>query len=129
MPGSAEGQWIGIQWGGQRWALSTRQASAVFQCTRERDSRPALIDLEVHAGAPVFLIPFGDCFGVEGVERDEGSSNRQGWVVVLADVGSSQVGCRVDDVVGPFHSAATAGRVGFEGLDWTVLQRAGARRA
>jgi len=121
-PAVHESQWVGVLWRDSRWALPLAQVAAVFRAAAGGEAKVAesLLDLEVHAGEPVFVVPFENCFEVSLVPQALAGCSSP-WVLVLA--GATGLACRVDEIVGPFHAVAKQQELTYQGQVWVVSVR------
>jgi hypothetical protein len=122
LPEPAVNQWLGVVVDGRYLAISVPHVAAVFRnLSAPQSSGSKVIDVAVHAGAPVFIAKLSTVFeAIKDADNhaDEFSGH---WVVVLSNPIDTQVGFRADQVKGPFHAIAREGQVSYEGLLWQVL--------
>ena len=124
-------EWLGVWIGDTRAALPTRAIHAVFSTQKKMDPDPAIapLDVQVHAGVPVFLMPLAEWlahqFESEQAMPVPGSLASTGqWVVAFQPAGADVhttvpcVGCRVQGIRGPFRASADAGQVYVDGVPW-----------
>lgn len=127
---SASIQWMGVQWQGGDYALPLSSIGAVFRAAHsEQLAEKKILDIEVHAGAAVFVRPFTSCFDLSATMQDPKLNEERRWVVVLITQGQSLIGCRVNQVVGPFWAEAHAEKVVHAGRDWSLLRPLGKNHA
>ncbi len=116
---SAPIQWLGVQWQGGFYSVPLTEICAVFRAEHtEHLAEKKILDIEIHAGAAVFVKPFPTCFDLSPFPQDMSLDEERRWVVVLNSLGHSQIGCRVHQVVGPFWADALSMRVLHAGRDW-----------
>ena len=115
-------QWMGIVINERRLALSVPCIAAVFRCTSvPRAKNSKVIDVVVHAGAPVFIAKLSSVFEAVREIEDRSDETHGEWVVVMAFPVDPQLGFRADHVKGPFHAIARDGQVSYDGNLWQVL--------
>lgn len=114
-------QWLGVIADERYLALSVPQVAAVFRNdVSNQISSAKVIDVVVHAGAPIFIARLSSLLGVIR-ERGEQETHLGQWVIVLALPVDHQLGFRADQVLGPFHAMARDGQVLYEGRHWKVI--------
>lgn len=119
-------QWIGVEWQGGRYALPLSSIGAVFRAEHaEQLAEKKLLDIEIHAGAAVFVRSFAACFDLTTQAKQADTDEERRWVVTLLSQGASPIGCRVHQVVGPFWAEAMADRVMHSGRDWSLVRPQG----
>lgn len=119
-------QWIGVQWQGGYYALPLSSLAAVFKTsTYEGASRPSELDIEVHDGAPVFMRTFSHCFDLSGLPASSFVQEELKWALIVNVPGSSPLGSRVNQVVGPFWDELKSSSVNHDGHDWLLVQPRG----
>jgi hypothetical protein len=113
--------WLGLRIDGQKMALSMSKVSAVFRSHMPNDAGSSqTIDVEVHGGGPVFMIPIGLLFN-EATDTIELEPKPDAWVVVLSRDLGENLGVRVDQVHGPFQAQPADGLVMDRHESWQVL--------
>ena len=126
-------EWLGVWIGDTRAAFPVAAIHAVFSTQiKNRDaSAIAPLDIQVHAGVPVFLMPLAHWLPLH-FESEEASTpapvhDHDGpWIVAfqpaVADTqsGHPSVGCRVQGIRGPFRANADAGHVVMDGVRWPI---------
>ena len=119
-------QWVGVQWQGGFYALVLSGIKAVIKTSPLRQSHlHSGLDIEIHDGAPVFMRPFELCYelaspapiGLDGEEFD--------WALIVNVPNTSNLGCRVQQVVGPFWDELKSVSVRHDGHDWLLVQPRG----
>lgn len=118
-------QWIGVEWMGGHYAVPLSDIGSVFRAAHaEQMAEKNLLDVEVHAGAAVFLRPLSSCFDIPPADPlHSRAEEERRWVVVLRSEGLSQIGCRVHNVVGPFWVNPQAVRATHAGRDWLLVRK------
>ena len=122
LPEPAVYQWLGVVVGERHLAISVPHVAAVFRnlgVTQSGDSK--VIDVAVHAGAPVFIAKLSTVFEALKEADNQAAESTGQWVVVLSNPIDTQVGFRADQVKGPFHAIAREGQLSYEGHLWQVL--------
>lgn len=123
-------QWIGVQWRGGFYALLLSGVTAVFKASQAQSDPPTPnLDIELHDGAPVFMRPFNQCFelGVpQGLSHDDEEFR---WALIVNVPGASPLGCRVNQVVGPFWDELKSSSIHHEGHDWQLVHPFGGGHA
>ena len=116
-------QWIGVQWQGGHYALPLSSLAAVFktQSTSPTGKR-AELDIEVHDGAPVFMRAFSSCFDLNSHSPPNSAPEELKWALILNVPGTTPMGCRVHQVVGPFWDELKSSAFNHEGQDWLLVQ-------
>jgi hypothetical protein len=131
-------QWIGVQWRGGFYALLLSGVTAVFKASQaQSDSSTPNLDIELHDGAPVFMRPFNQCFelGVHlglmpGLTPDLTRDDEEfRWALIVNVPGASPLGCRVNQVVGPFWDELKSSAIQHEGHDWQLVHPLGGGHA
>ncbi len=131
-------QWIGVQWRGGFYALLLSGVTAVFKASQaQSDSSTPNLDIELHDGAPVFMRPFNQCFelGVHlglmpGLTPDLTRDDEEfRWALIVNVPGASPLGCRVNQVVGPFWDELKSSAIHHEGHDWQLVHPLGGGHA
>jgi hypothetical protein len=123
-------QWIGVQWHGGFYALPVSLVAAVFKATQTKaDSQPPYLDVEVHDGAPVFMHSFEYCFELGSVAVPSLEQEEFRWALILNLPGGSPLGCRVQQVLGPFWDELKSESVHHDGQDWHLIQPRGGLHA
>jgi len=114
-------QWIGVQWRGGFYALLLSGVTAVFKAnsTKQAQLSPDL-DIEIHDGEPVFMRSFNQCFEL-GKLPELSLDEEFRWALIVNGPGASPLGCRVNQVVGPFWSDWKSAVVHHEGHDWLLV--------
>jgi chemotaxis signal transduction protein len=105
--------WLGLRINGERYALPASHVYSVFLCPALEQSIKDLkiSGVVVHEGEPVFLRNHFQLLktspGVYSMAAWQQSLKRDQapWVVVLKDGSDKGLGFRVNNIVGPFHSA------------------------
>lgn len=125
-------EWLGAWIGDLRIALPTATIHAVFSTQRQHpsDATIAPLDIEVHAGVPVFLMPLAELLPRQFESAAPLPANLQTsspdhpWVVAfqpLVTESTTQatcVGCRVEGIRGPFRGDAAQGHILVDGVQW-----------
>jgi hypothetical protein len=116
--------WLGATLGQERIAIALNELGAVFKSgtTATLQATLAPLDLELHAGSPVFMTTLRALFeptpGTPGVAASEHGE----WVITRQHPHGSLLGCRVQTVHGPFYAHPESNdTVMFEGKAWTVF--------
>ena len=106
-------QWLGVKWQGKHYAISLNHISAVFKTSPSTpsDASNFNLDVAVHDGGVVFIKEFQACFDV------------------LHSALASNIGCRVQSVVGPFWAKSGLASLEHEGQQWVVVHRSGVAHA
>ena len=123
--------WMGLRWAGQCLALRVSQLAMVFR-SRAPASAPSQsaalpVDVEVHAGVPVFVQPLSHLLqplvheGGTWPATPDTLSAGAGWVVALKVPSGSALGCRVDSLVGPFQARAEGGVLVHDQREWRIM--------
>jgi hypothetical protein len=116
-------QWLGIQWQGGFYAVPLKMIAAVFRAAHaENLAERKILDIEIHAGAAVFMKSFTDCFDVPLQFAHEDSDEERRWVLVMNTLQASQIGCRIHQVVGPFWADPHSSHVAYDGKQWLQIQ-------
>jgi hypothetical protein len=126
-------EWLGVWIGDTRAAFPTTAIHAVFstQISHRDDTMIAPLDIQVHAGVPVFLMPLIDWLprhfeSEQALPPGEPQDIDGTWVVAFqpggADTQAStpSVGCRVQGIRGPFRASPEAGHVEMDGVRWPI---------
>jgi hypothetical protein len=125
-------EWLGVWIGDTRAAFPTSAIHAVFstQIKHQDEAMIAPLDVQVHAGVPIFLMPLTTWlphhFQSEQALSSSQDQDLEGpWVVAfapgMADTqASTSVGCRVQGIRGPFRASADAGHVEIDGVQWPI---------
>jgi hypothetical protein len=126
-------EWLGVWIGDTRAAFPTTAIHAVFSThiKPRADAMIAPLDIEVHAGVPVFLMPLADWLphhfqSEQALSADQTPALEGAWIVAfqpgIADTQASMpsVGCRVQGIRGPFRACAEAGHVAMDGVRWPI---------
>ena len=124
-------EWLGVWIGDTRAAFPTAAIHAVFSTQNKsgHDAAIAPLDVQVHAGVPVFLMPLAEWlplqFESEQALASSHTSVPEGqWIVAFQPHGADPqtavpcVGCRVQGIRGPFRADAEAGHVDMDGVRW-----------
>lgn len=125
-------EWLGVWIGDVRVALPTAAIHAVFSTQNKNrdDSAIAPLDIEVHAGLPVFLMPLSEWLPQQFVSPPSAPLPvtpplpDRAWVVAFQPVGSESqsqmpcVGCRVEGIRGPFRGEEISGHIHMDGMTW-----------
>ncbi len=120
--------WLGATMGQLRLAIELRELGAVFKSgtTSNLLGKLAPLDIELHAGTPVFMTTLQALFEPTPGVPVEASSAQGEWVVTRQHPNGSLLGCRVQSVHGPFYAHTTSSdSVMFEGRSWTVFSPKG----
>lgn len=119
---TAPSQWLGIECYDACWAVVLQQVQSVFHAAASAQAASGkILDIEVHAGAPVFIQAFEACFGLPdsaAITAPEQEDRR--WIVVPQQSGSTNTGCRVHQVLGPFWAAPVDGHVAYDNRLWRI---------
>ena len=129
---SATPLWLGATLGQERLAIRLTDIGAVFKSTSTSAAHAARapLDLEMHAGMPVFMTSFETLFEPSNGHTTAIPSALGEWVVVRRHLDGTHVGCRVQSVHGPFHALADdKGCVTFEGKRWSLYAPKGLTHA
>ena len=126
-PGQASDrpEWLGVLIGGECLAVPITQLGAVFSSHKKNSINSKLdpLDVEVHAGTPVFLTPITHLLRANSTVAPLSSlpDAQQGdWVLTVKTASSGVLGCRVDGIRGPFAASPENDTVQFEGRSWSV---------
>lgn len=125
-------EWLGAWLGEQRVAFPTAAIHAVFSTQNNipADEAIAPLDILVHAGVPVFLMPLTDWLphhfeSTTTLELAKSLPGHPGpWIVAFQPQAHDPVnatpcvGCRVHGIRGPFRANAHDGQVQFDGVEW-----------
>lgn len=125
-------EWLGAWIDGQRVAFPTPAIHAVFSTQQEGSVDTAImpLDVHVHAGVPVFVMPLSHWLPEPRQteptsDAHEASTDAAAaWIVAFqpdpadAPGNSPCVGCRVQGIRGPFRASEHAGYVEFDGVRW-----------
>ena len=125
-------EWLGAWIGDVRVAFPTAAIHAVFSTQNKNrgDSVIAPLDIEVHAGLPVFLMPLHEWLHQQFVSPQSAPLPvtpplpNSAWVVAFQPAGSESqsqmpcVGCRVEGIRGPFRGEAISGQIHMDGMTW-----------
>jgi len=131
-------QWIGVQWRGGFYALLLSGVTAVFKASQaQSDSSTPNLDIELHDGAPVFMRSFNQCFELgahlglmPGLTPDLTRDDEEfRWALIVNVPGASPLGCRVNQVVGPFWDELKSSAIHHEGHDWQLVHPLGGGHA
>ena len=125
-------EWLGAWIGDVRVAFPTASIHAVFSTQNKKPPDAAItpLDVEVHAGVPVFLMPLMEWLPhqFESTQPLPPPVSTQGgqWVVAFQPrEADSQphapcVGCRVEGIRGPFRGDAVSGHILVDGVQWPI---------
>ena len=127
-------EWLGAWLGDLRVAFPTDSIHAVFSTQNKSDLDSAIdpLDVLVHAGVPVFLMPATDCLATQFVSPHppppiaDGTLGKSSWVVSFQPQGldsqlaMTSVGCRFQGIRGPFRAPPQDGCVSFDGISWPI---------
>ena len=118
-------EWLGVLIGDECLAISITQLGAVFSSHKKNivNSKLYPLDVEVHAGTPVFLAPIGHLLRANsGVATLSSLPDAQqgDWVLTVKTASSGVLACRVDGIRGPFAASPENDSVQFEGRTWSV---------
>lgn len=120
---AAPSQWLGIECHNGCWAVVLHQVQQVFQASTSASAASVrILDIEVHAGSPIFIQPFEACFSLPGSLDTTTDDEDRRWIVVPQQAGSAMTGCRVHQVLGPFWSAPAEGHVAYDNRVWRIIQ-------
>lgn len=123
-------QWIGVQWRGGFYALLLSGVTAVFKASQaQSDSSTPNLDIELHDGAPVFMRPFNQCFELGVYQGNPLDDEEFRWALIVNVPGASPLGCRVNQVVGPFWDELKSSAIHHEGHDWQLVHPFGGAHA
>ena len=123
-------QWIGVQWRGGFYALLLSGVTAVFKASQaQSDSSTPNLDIELHDGAPVFMRPFNQCFELGVYQGNPLDDEEFRWALIVNVPGASPLGCRVNQVVGPFWDELKSSAIQHEGHDWQLVHPFGGGHA
>lgn len=123
-------QWIGVQWRGGFYALLISGVTAVFKASQaQSDSSTPNLDIELHDGAPVFMRPFNQCFELGVYQGNPLDDEEFRWALIVNVPGASPLGCRVNQVVGPFWDELKSSAIHHEGHDWQLVHPFGGGHA
>jgi len=123
-------QWIGVQWRGGFYALLLSGVTAVFKASQaQSDSSTPNLDIELHDGAPVFMRPFNQCFELGVYQGNPLDDEEFRWALIVNVPGASPLGCRVNQVVGPFWDELKSSAIHHEGHDWQLVHPFGGGHA
>ena len=123
-------QWIGVQWRGGFYALLLSGVTAVFKASQaQSDSSTPNLDIELHDGAPVFMRPFNQCFELGVYQGNPLDGEEFRWALIVNVPGASPLGCRVNQVVGPFWDELKSSAIHHEGHDWQLVHPFGGGHA
>lgn len=125
-------EWLGAWIGDMRVAFPTAVIHAVFSTHKKphADTAIAPLDVEVHAGVPVFLMPLAEWLphqfeSTQPLPVARVTGEQEGpWVVAFQPLGTESqphapcVGCRVEGIRGPFRGDSVDGHIHFEGVPW-----------
>jgi hypothetical protein len=119
-PDPALQQWLAVKVGDLHLALSVTWVVSVFRSVlSDSNHSSSVIDVAVHAGAPVFITPSAYFFNEPKQASDRGAEPAP-WVVVWHKPENPLMGFRVEWVKGPFHAVVNNDSVNYEGVDWKV---------
>lgn len=125
--------WLGAILGEQRLAIQLTEITSVFKSGSSRASQAALapLDLEIHAGSPVFMTALQHIFEpIHGWGQLAQFEHQGDWVITRRHPQGSLLGCRVHTVHGPFYAFAQAdGHAMFEGKPWRLCSPKGLTHA
>lgn len=125
-PSSANSQWLGIECYNHHWAVALHHVQSIFQAALSAQSGMSrILDIEIHAGMPIFIESFESCFDLptELTPHSPESEDRR-WILVLPQNTSSPRGCRVQQVLGPFWAVPVNGHVPYDNRSWRIIQPA-----
>lgn len=123
-------QWIGVQWRGGFYALLLSGVTAVFKASQaQSDPTTPNLDIELHDGAPVFMRPFNHCFELGVYQGNPLDDEEFRWALIVNVPGASPLGCRVNQVVGPFWDELKSSAIHHEGHDWQLVHPFGGGHA
>ena len=124
-------EWLGVWIGDTRAAFPTAAINAVFSTQNKSGHDPAIapLDVQVHAGVPVFLMPLAEWLplqfeSAQALAPSLTSMPEGQWIVAFQPQGADPqtavpcVGCRVQGIRGPFRANAEAGHVAMDGVRW-----------
>ena len=119
-------QWVGVQWQGGFYALVLSGIKAVIKTIPLRQSHlHSGLDIEIHDGAPVFMRPFELCFELASPAPIGLDGEEFAWAIIVNVPNTSNLGCRVQQVVGPFWDELKSVSVRHDGHDWLLVQPRG----
>ena len=116
--------WLGATLGQERIAIALNELGAVFKSgtTATLQATLAPLDLELHAGSPVFMTTLRALFEPAPGTSVEAASEKGEWVITRQHPQGSLLGCRVQTVHGPFYAHPESNdTVKFEGKSWAVF--------
>ena len=124
-------QWLGVKWQGKHYAISLNHISAVFKTSPSTpsDASNFNLDVAVHDGGVVFIKEFQACFDVPSSAETHQPNETPQWAIVLHSALASNIGCRVQSVVGPFWAKSGLASLEHEGQQWVVVHRSGVAHA
>ena len=129
-PRSPSVQCIGVQWRGGFYALLLSGVTAVFKASQaQSDPSTPNLDIELHDGAPVFMRPFNQCFELGVYQGNPLDDEEFRWALIVNVPGASPLGCRVNQVVGPFWDELKSSAIHHEGHDWQLVHPVGGGHA
>ena len=124
-PASDRPEWLGVLIGDECLAVPITQLGAVFSSQKKIDIKSKLdpLDVEVHAGTPVFLTPISHLLRANSTVAPTSSlpdAQRGDWILTVKTASAGVLGCRVDGIRGPFAALPENDSVQFEGRSWSV---------
>ena len=113
--------WVGVQSGAHRYAIPASDLLALVDAREFSPSAPpAPLDVVVHAGSPVFIVPFHQLFDVAHPGKDLDTTGR--WILISRLSSGACLGCRVSTIEGPFSAQVQGLEVMHANFAWTVLR-------
>lgn len=110
-----------MQVGAHRYAIPASDLLALVDAREFNPPEPpAPLDVVVHAGSPVFIVPFHRLFDVAHPGEDLDTTGR--WILICRLPSGACLGCRVAAIEGPFSAQAQGLGVTHADLAWTVLR-------
>lgn len=120
-PSSHPSAWVGVTIGSHRYAVAASDLLALFQWKApDTSDAHAPLDVVVHAGSPVFIVPANQLFEMpQTVINADGMGE---WILMHRLHSGACLGCRVDQVQGPFTGQARGAEVVEDGVTWTPIR-------
>lgn len=126
-PGQASDrpEWLGVLIGDECLAIPITELGAIFSSHKKNNINSKLepLDVEVHAGTPVFLTPIIHLLRANSSVASSSllpDAQQGDWVLTVKTASSGVLGCRVDGIRGPFAALPENDSVQFEGRSWPV---------
>ena len=130
-----------LHYAGQRMCPGAHAATQTYTCpavisavfntspSTPSDASNFNLDVAVHDGGVVFIKEFQACFDVPSSAETHQPNETPQWAIVLHSALASNIGCRVQSVMGPFWAKSGLASLEHEGQQWVVVHRSGEANA